>query len=246
MRNSRIVVEFEGTRYLGWQRQDQGPSIQQALEEAVARITGQKTAVIGASRTDAGVHALGLVANFRVESDMEASRFQKGLNAVLPPDIAIRELADAPLDFHAQFQARLKRYEYSLWTERVRPVLGRERVWHVRWKLDEARMREAAAALVGKHDFSAFEASGSMASSPVRTVTRADWERRGPLLVFVVEGDGLLYNMVRIMAGSMVDVGRGRTTVEAFRAGFASRDRTRMGPTAPPQGLCLMWVRYDG
>ncbi|HRU05434.1 MAG TPA: tRNA pseudouridine(38-40) synthase TruA [Candidatus Brocadiia bacterium] len=245
MRNIRVTVEFEGTRYLGWQRQEQGPSIQQALEEAVARITGEKTTVIGASRTDAGVHALGMVANFRVESDMEASRLHRGLNAVLPPDIAIRELADAPLDFHAQFQAKLKRYEYSLWTEQVRPALGRERVWSVRWKLDEERMREAAALLVGKHDFGAFEASGSMSSHSVRTVTRAEWERRGPLLVFVVEGDGFLYNMVRIMVGSMVDVGRGRTTVDAFRAGFESRDRTRMGPTAPPQGLCLMWVRYE-
>ena len=245
MRNLRLLIAFEGTAYLGWQRQALGPTVQQVLEEAVEQITGTRSSVIGAGRTDAGVHAEGMVASFRTASPLAPERLQEALNAVLPPDVAVLDLSDAPPDFHAQFSAKAKRYEYRVWPRRVRPVFDRERLWHVKWPLDVGLMNEGAAMVVGRRDFSAFCAARSTVLHGVRTVTQAEWFRRSGALVFGIEGDGFLYNMVRIIVGSLVDVGRGKMSLEAFREALESGDRTRSGPTAPAKGLCLVRVDYS-
>jgi len=239
-----MVLEYEGTAYVGWQRQPDGPSIQERIEECLERITGQRCPVVGAGRTDAGVHARGQVAAFSADSPMAVERFHMALNALLPRDIVIREMEEAPVDFNPRFAAKSKRYRYAIWSHRVRPVFDRERCWHMRWPLDMELMREATSLLVGKHDFGAFEASGSNAAHSVRTVHRAEWSTQDYWLYFDIEGDGFLYNMVRSIVGSLVDVGRGKMPLHGFREGFESRDRRKTGPTAPARGLCLMEVRY--
>lgn len=244
MHNLRLLIAFEGTAYFGWQRQAEGPTVQEVLEQAVKSITGARSTVIGAGRTDAGVHAEGMAASFRTESALPPERLRDALNSVLPRDVAVLELADAPPGFHAQFDAKGKRYEYRVWPHHVRPVFGRERLWHVKWPLDVGRMNEGAAMVVGQRDFSAFCASGSNVSHCVRTVAAAEWFPRGAELVFGIEGDGFLYNMVRIIVGSLVDVGRGKLALDDFRAALESGDRALCGPTAPARGLCLVWVRY--
>jgi len=246
MRNIKLLLEYEGTNYLGWQRQPQGMTIQQALEEAIQRITGVMSSVTGASRTDAGVHARGQVANFRTESSLPVERLQGALNALLPRDIVVLSAEEVPGDFDARFAARCKVYHYTIWNHRVRPALERNFCWHVRWPLEVKRMQEAADLLVGRHDFAAFQSANAQSAGTVRTVSRAEWGQSGSRLTFAIEADGFLYNMVRAVVGTLVDVGRGRWTVEEFAQALRSRDRRRSGRTAPPQGLCLMAVRYEG
>ena len=245
MRNIKLTLEYEGTRYLGWQRQPQGMTIQQALEEAVAKVTGVETSVIGASRTDAGVHARGQVANFRTNSNLAVERFRGALNALLPRDIAVLSAEDAPEEFNSRFSACSKLYHYTIWNHPVRPALERDSCWHVRWKLDDGPAQEAAHALLGPHDFACFESSNAQSQTTVRTVTQASWERDGPhRIVFAIEADAFLYNMVRAIVGTLTDVARGKIPAERVAEIIASRDRRQAGRTAPPRGLCLMKVRY--
>jgi len=246
MRNIKLLLEYQGTAYVGWQRQVQPNSIQQVVEEAIGRITGRASRLIGASRTDAGVHAAGQVANFRTESALPPERLREALNAVLPPDIAVLDVEEVPEDFHARFDAVSKRYEYTIRTGPVRPALGRELCWHCRWPLDVDRMRRAAAPLVGTHDFAGFASSGSDRKGSVRTLTRCDVHQAPGRMVLVLEGDGFLYNMVRTIAGTLVDIGRGKLPVERVAEVLAAGDRTRAGRTAPARGLCLVRVDYGG
>jgi tRNA pseudouridine38-40 synthase len=244
MRTIRLTLEYDGTAYLGWQRQPQGMTVQQALEEAVARITGAMPSVVGSGRTDAGVHARGQVAHFKTPSAMPAATFHRALNALLPRDIVVLGAEEAAADFHARFSARGKRYAYTIWNDPVRPVLKRHIVWHCRRRLAVDRLRAASECLLGTQDFRAFESSGAAAKTTTRTVTLAEWSRNGPELVFAVEADGFLYNMVRSIVGSLVEVGLGKRAPEWIRELIASRDRTKAGPTAPPRGLCLVRVDY--
>ena len=244
MKNVRIMVEYDGTAYMGWQRQPNGPTIQEKMEEAVERVSGERASVTGASRTDSGVHALGQVAAFKTASPLSVERLHMALNSVLPRDIVILECEEAPIEFHPRFDAKSKLYRYSVWSHRIRRVFDRERCWHVRWPLEIAKMNEGACTLIGKHDFGAFEGANTEAAQSVRTVTQAAWRADGDWLLFDIEGDGFLYNMVRAIVGTLVDVGRGKMSLGAFREGFESRDRRRAGPTAPACGLCLMQVRY--
>jgi len=244
MRKIKLILEYEGTAYLGWQRQPQGMTVQQALEEAIERVTGEAARVIGASRTDSGAHARGQTAHFPTNWPHTAGSLQKALNAVLPADIVVLAAEDAPDDFHARFSARSKLYEYTIWNDPVRPAIERRLCWHVRRPLDLERMRTAARFLTGTHDFAAFESSGASSRSTVRTVTRAEWRRDGKKLVFEIEGNGFLYNMVRAMVGTLVEIGRGRMPPEAMPEILLSRDRRRAGPGAPARGLCLVRVDY--
>ncbi len=244
MRNIQLTLEYEGTRYLGWQRQPQGMTIQQALEEAIEQTTGVMSRVTGASRTDAGVHARGQVANFRTDSALPVERLQGALNALLPRDIVVLSAEDVAEDFDARFSARSKLYHYTVWNDRVRPALERNLCWHLRWPLDLQPMQEAARLLIGRHDFAAFQSANAQSETTARTVLYAAWERAGSKLTFAVEADGFLYKMVRAIVGTLVDVGRGRKSVEDFGETLDSRHRRRAGRTAPPQGLCLMAVRY--
>jgi tRNA pseudouridine38-40 synthase len=250
LRILKLTVQYDGTDYVGWQRQAEGTSIQGLLEEALSRIDGTRVTVHGAGRTDAGVHAMGQVASARIASTLGADTLRRALNAVLPPDIRVTSVEDAAGDFHARFSARGKLYEYRIVNGPfVSPFLHRY-AWHILQPLDLGAMRVASAALVGRHDFAAFQAAGSAAATTERTVHRITWqEGSGPDRphLFQVEGDGFLRHMVRAIVGTLVDVGLGRWPPGVAAEILASRDRTRAGPTAPAKGLFLVRVLYgDG
>jgi tRNA pseudouridine38-40 synthase len=243
--NWRVVVEYDGTAFEGWQRQAGGArTVQGVLEETLARLAREPVAVIGAGRTDAGVHALGQVANARAATRLAAEELERAWNALLPRDVAVRGLRPAAPDYHARRAARSKLYAYRLWTGAVRsPLRERFALWK-RPPLDGDAMRAGAAALVGTHDFASFCAAGGDAHGTIRTITRAEWVGAvGDELRFEVEGPGFLRHMVRNLVGSLLEVGRGRRPPGWIGELLEVRDRTRAGPTAPARGLTL--VRVD-
>lgn len=245
MRNVRALIAYDGTGYYGWQRQEGFDSIQERLEWAVGELLGVDVCVHGAGRTDTGVHALGQVASFHVDTPIEDDRLRHALNHHLPPGIVIRRLETCPEDFHARFSARGKRYVYRVATTRFRPPFGRDHAHWVRAPLDFAAMREAARALVGTHDFRAFASAGSPRSSYERTVARIRWIPRREAFAFLIEGNGFLYNMVRAVAGTLIEVGKGRRPAADVARILASQDRSQAGPTAPAAGLYLHRVLYS-
>ena len=243
----RLVVEYDGAAYGGWQLQPNAPTIQGCLERAVEAVTGAFARVNGASRTDSGVHALGQVAVFRTESAIPPAAFARALNAHLPKDISVRCSDEVPLEFSPRHDARGKRYVYRIDNAPTRPALDRARAWWCTWRLDDAALADAARQFVGEHDFTAFAAvgdSGGGIENPVRTITRSEWLRCGHKLSYVVEGTAFLYKMVRCMVGTMVEVGRGSMRAGDIPAILASRDHARTGPTAPPCGLVLARIEY--
>jgi tRNA pseudouridine38-40 synthase len=244
-RNIKLVLAYEGTGLSGWQRQSRDPSVQDYMEKALGRLTGEKITVFGAGRTDAGVHARGQTANFRTRSVRTCAEFLKGGNALLPRQVAILSVQEVPLDFHARYSARGKIYDYDLDLGPVRPVLNRQLVWYVGPDLDLSAMGRAWAMILGRHDFAAFQSTGTPVKSTIREMFSAELSRPEPLTARLsVEGDGFLRHMVRAMVGTVVLVGQGRVSPEGFMAILAGRDRSRAGPTAPAHGLCLREVRY--
>lgn len=269
MRHIRLVVEYDGTDLCGWQRQANGPTVQAHLEDALARLLTHDVTVIGASRTDAGVHARGQVASFRTERAIPLHGIRRGLNSLLPPAIAIVEASEVPDDFHPRFSATGKHYRYLLLRRSDRSPRWRDRAWQLPGPLDLAAMRDAAAALIGEHDFAAFRAAGCTAKRTVRRVDEIAIARSGsrdepglepgsleasrdrepgePGLVAIdVRGNAFLRNMVRIVVGTLVEVGQGRRPAGQVVEILASKDRTRAGMTAPAHGLELISVGYDG
>ena len=241
-----LVCEYDGTAYCGWQRQINGPSVQQALEETLARLTGEPVTVTGSSRTDAGVHALGLCAHFDSATRIPPDKLAFALNTMLPSDIRIRESGLAPEGFHARYSACGKVYRYMFFNSRHDCAIGRQYAAHVPLPLNERLMHEEAQALCGTHDFAAFAASGSVATSTVRTIYRAQVTRSGETVTLTVLGDGFLYNMVRIIAGTLMEVGTGRRAPGAIARAIETGDRLALGQTAPAKGLTLMRVLYGG
>jgi len=240
-------MEYDGADFAGWQFQPGRRTVQGVLETALAAALGARVPVVAAGRTDAGVHALGQVVSFIASTDLDAGTLRRALDARLPPDAALLSLEEAPAGFHATRDAVSKVYRYSVLAGRVRRPLLRRAAWRIPRPLDAARMRAAAALLLGRHDFRSFRTNpgpGAEGKGTVRTVHRIDVRRRGPLLVIEVEGDGFLYNMVRTMAGTLVEVGRGRWEPERAGEILAARDRAAAGPTAPPEGLVLVSVSY--
>jgi tRNA pseudouridine38-40 synthase len=244
MRNVRLLVSYDGSRFFGWQRQDGFESVQQALEEALELLTGEHAVVHGSGRTDTGVHALGQVASVHVRTRLDDERLRHALNHHLPEGVVVRRLETCRDDFHARFDARGKRYAYLVATSRFRPPFGRHLTHWVHDALDLRAMRSAAAVLRGRHDFSAFASSGSPRRSNVRTLSSLRIVARRERFALVAEADGFLYNMMRALAGTLLDVGRGKLTPGEVQAILAARDRRRAGPTAPPEGLYLLSVRY--
>jgi len=238
------VVAYDGTDYCGFQRQANGPSVQGVLETALERVTGEKTTVLAAGRTDAGVHARGQVVAFDTEWRHPLATLLRALNAVLPPDVAVREVARAALGFHPRYDAKSRHYRYTIYNRLVRSPLVRRTSLHEPRRLDVEAMKRAARLLVGEHDFAAFGRS-PQGGSTVRRVARAGWSGDPPWLYFDIEANAFLYRMVRSIVGTMLQVGLDRMTVEDFGRVLASRDRAQAGPTAPPHGLCLVRVRYD-
>ena len=237
-------VEYDGTAYHGWQEQPGLATVQGTLADALATILGHRPVVDGASRTDAGVHAVGQVAAFSTEHPIEAGRLEAALNSRLPPDIAVADLEETAPDFHPARDARAKRYRYRLWRSPSKPVFAARYVWHWWQALALEPMREAAARLTGRHDFASFASRGSRRETTVREIFGITVTEAGPEVHIEVVGDGFLYRMVRNLVGTLVEVGRGHRPPEWVDAVLAARDRRAAGPCAPPQGLCLMEVRY--
>lgn len=245
MRRIHLIVEYDGTAYAGWQRQANAMTVQEKLERAILKLTGEELCVSGASRTDAGVHALGQSAHFDTESRIPADKFSFALNTLLPPDIRVTRSEEVPLEFHARFSTRGKRYRYLFHAAPHAGALTRNTHAHVIYPLDVEKMQAEAQDLVGTHDFAAFAASGSVVKDTVRTIYRAEVTSSGSEICLIVEGSGFLYNMVRIIAGTLIGVGSGKLEPGAFRRAIASGDRLDLGITAPAHGLTLMEVFYD-
>jgi tRNA pseudouridine38-40 synthase len=242
MRNVKLLVEYDGTAYAGWQRQAGDPTVQAALEDALATLLREPVTLTGAGRTDAGVHARGQVANFRTASAMQTARILRGVNALIPDDIAVISCEDAPDAFHARFDAVARRYVYTISTSPT--ALDRRTVWHVTWPLDLAAMSDCAASIVGTHDFTSFCRSGSGVRHHVCSVREAAWAVSGPRISFSITADRFLHGMVRALVGTMVDVGRGYRTTADFRGMLTKLDRAEAGPAAPACGLSLESVSY--
>ncbi len=245
MKNIKLTIEYDGTDYHGWQRQDNAVSVQEVIEKAIKSLTGENCILIGASRTDAGVHALGQVANFITGSNIPPERYFLALNRIIPDNIAVVGSEEVGLDFHSRYYAKGKRYKYLIYNLRHPSALLRNRAFYVPRPLNLERMRNAAAFFLGKHDFSAFQASGSGVKSPVRTVKDISlMDNNDGIIELNIIGDGFLYNMVRIITGTLIEVGLGKIQPENIKPIIESRDRRMAGRTAPSQGLYLVEVLY--
>ena len=244
MRRIHLTIEYDGTNYAGWQRQSNALAVQQVIEEALSRLTGERVVLHGASRTDAGVHALGQSAHFDTESRIPGEKFSYAVNTMLPPDIRISASEDADPGFHARFSTVGKRYRYLFYDARHAGALNRLTHAHSIYPLNDALMRAEARVLIGTHDFAAFAASGSVVRDTVRTIWRADVTREGHDVMLIVEGSGFLYNMVRIIAGTLRDIGSGKLEQGALIRAIETGDRLELGVTAPAHGLTLMEVFY--
>ena len=247
MRTLKLTVAYDGTPYVGWQRQANGTSIQQVIEEAFVPLVGEdvpRPGVAGAGRTDAGVHALGQVASVNVAFDLSPAAVGRALNVRLPYDIRVLAVEEAPLGFHARFHARGKTYRYRIATTPVLSPFDRFFVWHAPDARDVDAMRRAAASLLGRHDFVSFQARGSTTRNTVRTIDRLEILESDDGLAVEIAGDGFLRHMVRAVVGTLVEVGGGLRAPESMSAILAARDRRRAGPTAPASGLTLIGVRY--
>jgi tRNA pseudouridine38-40 synthase len=253
-RNLKLAVEYEGTEYNGWQRQDEGTTVQGELEAAVSRIVDHPVVLYGSGRTDRGVHALGQVANFKTSKGIPTPKLLLGINAYLPDDIRVRAVEDVPLDFHARYSAEGKRYRYTFFRSRNERVMIRRFCEPVRAPLDIERMRKAASLIRGMRDFRAFEGNakrraplpGEAPRSTVRTVLAVTVRESGPFIFIDAFGRGFLYGMVRTIAGTLHEVGQGKRPPEEIEGVLDSLDRRRAGFTAAARGLCLVSVYYRG
>jgi tRNA pseudouridine38-40 synthase len=243
MRNIKFLLEYDGTDFVGWQIQENGRSVQGELENALAQVTQQSVRVVGAGRTDAGVHARGQVANFHTESALSAEQLRRGANALLPEEVRVLSAEEVALEFHARYSARLRCYHYTL-VRRPHPLLRRTS-WFVLYALEQALLDNCARAVCGRNDFRSFCRNGESKDNTVCTVRSAIWVKQDDILRFEITADRFLHGMVRALVGTMVDVGRGYLTFDEFLKIIDARDRTVAGTSAPAQGLVLESVSYE-
>ncbi|MFH2218053.1 MAG: tRNA pseudouridine(38-40) synthase TruA [Pseudomonadota bacterium] len=245
LKNFKLTIEYDGSRYSGWQKQKNDPTIQGEIEQALATMTGKKVVLNGSGRTDAGVHALGQVANVLCETALLPEEVQKGLNSLLSGDIVIKSCECVDETFHARYDARCKTYSYRILNRPVPAAIGRQYAWQIRKELDLGAMRRAVQHIIGTHDFKAFEGSGSPRSHTMRSVMKAHLSvKHDDYIFFEIQADGFLRFMVRNIVGTLADVGHGKTTPDEFNAILLSKNRNLAGATAPPHGLFLMEVQY--
>jgi len=244
MRNVKLVIEYDGTNYFGFQKQKRHLSIQEELEKALTKLCNEKIKVISSGRTDSGVHAKAQVVNFKTTSNLRLLNIVKGLNSLLPNDIAATSARFVSLDFHSRFSAIGKIYRYQVWNSPIPSPLRRRFTYRYMFPLNFIKMRKGAKILIGKHDFKALTAKNRDKNNTIRTIKRIVISKRGKLITLTIEGDGFLYNMVRNIVGTLLLVGRGKLAVSYVRNILQSRDRAKAGPTAPPHGLTLIKVLY--
>ena len=244
LRRIKLVIAYDGTNYVGWQVQPNGPSIQSTLQHHIEELTSEKILLTGASRTDSGVHALGQVAVFDTTKIWPAERFVPALNQRLPDDIVIQSAEEVPLDYHPRYQKTQKTYVYRILNRRVPLPNERLTSYFVPRKLDVKAMRQAAACIVGTHDFHNFCSLRTDVQNTVRTITRFTIDQEGDMISLEITGDGFLYNMVRIIVGGLLKVGFHKKTVDDIKRSLETGERYVVGPTAPPQGLTLINIEY--
>ena len=244
MRRVKLIVAYDGTDYCGWQIQPNGITVEEVLNRALSRLTGEEIRVIGASRTDAGVHARGNIAVLDTASTIPAERFAYAVNPLLPEDIVVLKSEEVPQDWHPRYQNSVKTYEYRILNREMPDPLKRKYTWHVSFPLDIDKMREAAEHLKGQHDFRSFCSVHTAVKSTVRTIYTLDIVKSGDEIIIRISGNGFLYNMVRIIAGTLAEVGRGFRTPEDVRDLLTAKEREQAGATAPPQGLTLIRIEY--
>lgn len=245
MRNIKLLLSYDGTDFSGWQRQPDRRTVQQELEQAIGRLTGVEPTTTASGRTDAGVHAVGQVVHFLTASRHPPETFLKALNALLPHDVRVRGAWEVPQAFHATLDAKRKLYRYVIDNGRVADPFQTRYAWHVFAPLDATAMHRAAQALLGRHDFHSFETQWPNRTSSVRTITHVAVNRMADFVWVDVEADGFLYNMVRAITGTLVEVGKGKWSESKVAEALAAEDRREAGPTAPPQGLFLVRVSYS-
>ena len=243
-RNLKLIIAYEGTRYAGFQKQANALTIQAVLEEAIFKLTGERSTIYGAGRTDAGVHARGQVVNFHCKTRLPITQIHKAINHFLPEDILVMAVTDVSSDFHARFWAKSKTYSYRIYHSDFRPVFERNFVYHYRFQLKIDLMREAAQLLVGAKDFRGFQAAGSPVKNTVKTVHFCEVTKHNNEIRIEINADGFLYHMVRNIVGSLILAGNERMTLIGFQKILNSADRSLAGPTAPASGLCLEKVDY--
>lgn len=244
MRRIKLIVAYDGTEYSGWQIQPEAPTIEMCLDKAIHELTGENVHVTGASRTDAGVHAYGNVAVFDTESTIPGDRFTFALNRFLPDSIVIQDSWEVSVDFHPRHCNTRKTYEYRILNTAVPLPQKRNFTWHVAGSIDIEKMKEAAAYIVGEHDFKSFCCVRTQAESTVRTIYSLEVLQEGSEIIIRIKGNGFLYNMVRIITGTLIQVGKGRFMPEYVKQMLEAKDRTVAGQTAPPQGLTLVGIEY--
>lgn len=244
MRNLKFIIEYEGTNYSGWQKQVQKNTVQQTVEDAILHITKEKAVLHGSGRTDSGVHALGQVANFKTNSGLSTTQFQKALNTVLPNDIAILGVEEAPLKFHSQYDSKSKIYVYKILNREYPSAHLRQKIWQVIPKLNVKKMKEASQTLLGTHDFKAFAHAGVTVKTTTRNVINVSLKKKKEIIEFEIEAEGFLKRMVRLIVGTLVQVGRERITPLDFKEILENGEKNKFVIPAPPHGLFLKKVIY--
>ncbi|APC42311.1 tRNA pseudouridine(38-40) synthase TruA [Clostridium estertheticum] len=244
MRNIKIIIEYDGTNYSGWQRQNNVMTIQEKIESAIEELTGEKTQITGSSRTDAGVHAKGYTGNFYTNSKIVIEKFTGAINSKLPRDIVILQSFEVPYEFHSRYNSMGKMYSYTIINRRQAVAVGRDYIYHHKQILDVEAMQIGAQYFMGTHDFSAFKNLGSSAKTSVRTISRLDIVKNEEIIKIYIAADGFLYNMVRIIVGALIRVGEGKIKPSEIKDIIESKQRSKAGKSVPANGLCLEEVFY--